>query len=274
MDQLAHANKSDLAADPIWRIRLEARSDGSAHDAVTLGVHADAADGYDVSDRSKPPPVPQSEVALGITHTDWQRPVRLYRSDFRSPHREGWIWELEIRTAAASREVALHGIQDVPLPEGLVIVLIDREQGTIIHGQTTGTSEVFQDEPRILAFGPHRDYRVAFIVGTESFVEREHQEHVRIPSQLVLDQNVPNPFNARTRIRYGLPNPGPVTLEVYDPRGRLVNRMVSRAATSAGYHSVIWDGTDALGRSIGSGVYFYRLTVADRIITKRIVLIK
>jgi len=77
-----------------------------------------------------------------------------------------------------------------------------------------------------------------------------------------LAQNRPNPFNPRTEISFQLARGGSATLRVYDASGRLVRTLVDRSI-EAGLHRVAWDGMDDRGRKATSGVYFYRLVIAD-----------
>jgi len=65
---------------------------------------------------------------------------------------------------------------------------------------------------------------------------------------------VPNPFNPSTEIAFNLPAPAHVDLEIFDPAGRLVRRLVSRDY-GAGSHSVLWDGMDDRGGTLASGAY-------------------
>jgi flagellar hook assembly protein FlgD len=75
-----------------------------------------------------------------------------------------------------------------------------------------------------------------------------------------LDQNHPNPFSQATSIRFSLPAAARgVTLEVFDPMGRLVQVLTS-GVLPAGSHEVTWDRRDRMGALVPSGVYFYRLT--------------
>ena len=87
-----------------------------------------------------------------------------------------------------------------------------------------------------------------------------------------LDQNEPNPFRPSTRISFVLERTSPsVHLAVHDVRGALVKTLVD-GGKGAGRHTVTWDGTDETGRSVGSGIYFYRLQDRDRSETRRMVL--
>ena len=90
---------------------------------------------------------------------------------------------------------------------------------------------------------------------------------------LRLAQNVPNPFNPRTKIEYVLPGPGKVTLRIFDVRGRLVRRLVDGAET-AGPHEATWDGRDDRGASVASGVYLCRLVTPAGVRERRMTLIR
>jgi len=90
---------------------------------------------------------------------------------------------------------------------------------------------------------------------------------------LTLHQNVPNPFNPSTTISFTLAERAEVTLAIYDVKGRLVNTLVD-GMVGEGYQERIWDGKDASGNPVGSGVYFYRLTAGDKTLTKKMVLLK
>jgi len=93
------------------------------------------------------------------------------------------------------------------------------------------------------------------------------------PVSYVLHPSQPNPFNPRTEIRYELPAAGPVKLTVYDVTGRELRVLVD-ATKDAGVHAASWDGTDSDGKALASGVYFYRLQVADFTQTRRMTLVK
>jgi hypothetical protein len=78
----------------------------------------------------------------------------------------------------------------------------------------------------------------------------------------------PNPFNATTTISYALPHAGEASLAVYDLTGRLV-RMLYHARADAGEHRIT---LNAAGMS--SGIYFVRMEAGERVITRKIVLLR
>ena len=94
-----------------------------------------------------------------------------------------------------------------------------------------------------------------------------------IPGRFVLHQNVPNPFNPVTTIRFEIARNGRVTLRVYDSTGRIVQTLVSSVLSPA-LHDARWDGRDVHGNLVASGVYFYRIDMDDFTQTKKMVLLK
>ena len=86
-----------------------------------------------------------------------------------------------------------------------------------------------------------------------------------------LFQAYPNPFNSSTRIKIYLPKIANTRLEVFDIRGRLVKKLADRLL-GAGEHSFIWNGANHNNKSVSSGSYFYRLTLGDDVITRRMLL--
>lgn len=94
-----------------------------------------------------------------------------------------------------------------------------------------------------------------------------------VPMTYDLSQNQPNPFNPMTHIAYQLPQAGRVTLQIFNIQGQTVRTLVD-TYEPAGYHTVIWDGTDGSGRMVSSGVYFYRMTSGTFAATRKMVLLK
>jgi hypothetical protein len=95
-----------------------------------------------------------------------------------------------------------------------------------------------------------------------------------IPKAFALYQNVPNPFNPTTTVRYDVPSGGGrVTLRVYDVSGRIVQTLVD-AVQSAGRKTVRWTGTNERGERVGTGIYFYRMEAPGFVQTKKMVLLR
>ena len=98
------------------------------------------------------------------------------------------------------------------------------------------------------------------------------------PEQNQLLQNYPNPFNPETWIPYQLSENSPVSVSIYDTTGQLI-RTLSLGFQPAGFYSsreraAYWDGRNALGERVASGIYFYQLTTPSFQQTRRLVIVK
>ncbi|HEQ99532.1 MAG TPA: T9SS type A sorting domain-containing protein [candidate division Zixibacteria bacterium] len=97
-------------------------------------------------------------------------------------------------------------------------------------------------------------------------------EYSIIPDEFSLSQNFPNPFNPETVISYSLEKGGQVNLEIYNILGQPVDKPVDEYQ-DAGDYSVVWNSQNS-GRMLPSGVYFYRLSVGELTLTRKMVLLK
>lgn len=89
-----------------------------------------------------------------------------------------------------------------------------------------------------------------------------------LPSGLALYPNYPNPFNPATVIRYELPEPGNVMLEVYSVAGQRLSVLFDGHKAAGNYSQSFNAGT------LASGVYLYRLTVGSQVLTRKMILMK
>ncbi len=100
-----------------------------------------------------------------------------------------------------------------------------------------------------------------------------------LPINYSLSQNYPNPFNPSTTIKFSLPQPGFITLKVFNMLGEEVAALVNDWK-EAGTHSITFDIRNSTSGTLSSGVYFYRLSVgafgqsSKYIETKKLMLIK
>ncbi len=86
--------------------------------------------------------------------------------------------------------------------------------------------------------------------------------------------NWPNPFNPSTQIRFALPERGPVRLAIFDSMGRQVRELHPGTDLEAGVHVYTWDGRDATGRELPSGLYFARLAAGEMSQQRKLLLLK
>ena len=96
---------------------------------------------------------------------------------------------------------------------------------------------------------------------------------VSVPDSYALYQNYPNPFNPETEIRFVLPDPSHVSLEIYHISGKRIATL-RNSKENAGYHSMPWDGKDELGRSVAGGIYICRIQAGSFEKTIKMLLLK
>ena len=94
-----------------------------------------------------------------------------------------------------------------------------------------------------------------------------------LPQEPGLGQNYPNPFNPSTQIRFQIPTARDVELRVYNLLGQTVRTLIS-GPMKAGIHTVAWDGSDARGRPVASGVYFYSIKAGDFAKVRKMTMLK
>ncbi len=98
------------------------------------------------------------------------------------------------------------------------------------------------------------------------------------PEETALLPNYPNPFNPETWIPYQLAEPAEVTLRIYAIKGEAV-RTLTLGHQPAGIYqnrtrAAYWDGKNALGEPVASGIYFYTLTAGDFNATRKMLITK
>ncbi len=117
--------------------------------------------------------------------------------------------------------------------------------------------------------GPRPDLAAA----AEQIVDLTAAPETPLATAALLHQNLPNPFNPRTTIRFELATAGHAELAIFDAAGRHVATLLN-GEYPVGEHELIWQGRDDEGRPVGSGIYFYRLEAASRSETRKMILLK
>ena len=99
-----------------------------------------------------------------------------------------------------------------------------------------------------------------------------------IPKETSLLPNYPNPFNPETWIPYQLSEPTEVMVHIYAVDGRLIRTLALEHQLAGMYQSksraAYWDGRNAVGEPVASGVYFYTLTAGDFTATRKMLILK
>lgn len=88
------------------------------------------------------------------------------------------------------------------------------------------------------------------------------------PGEFSISQNYPNPFNAATIINFNLPEADHVTLDIFNIMGQKIETLAN-ADFSSGPHSLVWNAANS-----ASGIYFYRLSIGEKVFSRRMTLLK
>jgi photosystem II stability/assembly factor-like uncharacterized protein len=112
--------------------------------------------------------------------------------------------------------------------------------------------------------------------GGISFVEEELIDV--IPTEFLLSQNFPNPFNPSTKIKYSIPQLSSVTIKVFDILGNDIETLVNEEKPAGTYevefNASLLSGSVSAKGGYASGVYFYQLRADSFVDTKKMVLVK
>jgi hypothetical protein len=92
-----------------------------------------------------------------------------------------------------------------------------------------------------------------------------------LPTEYALQQNYPNPFNPSTEIKFSLPEASQTELVIFNVLGQKVRTLIDGQLT-AGEYQISWDGKDADGKDVSSGLYLYRLKAGESTLTRKMVL--
>ena len=127
----------------------------------------------------------------------------------------------------------------------------------------TGTLIINSDDPNALV-------NTIPLYGTGQPVANDDPVAVLVTS---LKGCYPNPFNPTTTISFSIKEKAPVELIIYNILGQKVRTLVNQPL-EPGEHSIVWNGTDNKGRSVASGIYFYRMKAGNYSETQKMVLKK
>jgi hypothetical protein len=267
-----------IAGDNNWFIEIVARC-GDREDAYNIAGIAEGADNnWDRNDRSEPPASPGGGVSMYFPHDDWTYHPGNYTVDMRGDYQPieksmlsrvahdntmwGHTWWFDV-AATSDAEVALD-FTPVNLPAEAIAYVVDISSGTTVD---------LLSQPRYIFYTGDKTSQFALLVGSEEFVEESRDQLPGPPTQTVLHQNVPNPFNPTTTIRYELATASHVDLRVYDVSGALV-RVLEDRDLPVGRYEAVWTGENDTGQRVSSGVYFYRLTADGAVTTRKMLLLK
>ena len=155
---------------------------------------------------------------------------------------------------------------DIPAFEGYYPLL--GEGGQILTGDVTGDGDT---DLVVLGKSPGSDHGGVFVFKNQGTPATAVANETATPTAFALGANYPNPFNPATTIPLAVPTGAKnVDLTIYNILGQPM-RQVWTGPLPAGEHELTWDGRDAQGQPVATGVYVYRLQVDEQTRTRKMV---
>ena len=160
-----------------------------------------------------------------------------------------YVYEVDIATGTATPVII---VPPGPEMEGIEAYALD---SGVLHfvAETGGSTNIFYHYDQLLALDVRDSPKIAKIFN--------------------IFQNYPNPFNSVSTIRYELPHASDVSLIVYDLLAREVASLVD-SHMEPGYHQIQWNGRNASGKRVPSGIYIARLVTLEYTNSIKMVLLK
>jgi len=185
----------------------------------------------------------------GIPNVGWASPGEWMKYTFTAEY--GGIYDLNIEVANPSRSAQLRlyldgevlsTISSTPITGGW-----DTFESAVVEGLDISIGEhelklqILQADPNLRAM---------------DFILDSVHTYPEVPEAFTLGQNFPNPFNGGTYIPIRTATDTPLSIEIYDVMGRLIEKF--EVEQNSNVQDIYWDGIDGSGRSIAAGTYIYR----------------
>lgn len=225
-----------------------------------IGLLKNATAERDILDFTEAPPIGEY-LQLSIIENQER-----FAGNFKPIQNEGEEWEFEIRSSAfINKNIDISLIESGSLPDGFQFYLLDKDFNCSIPTESKKFSVCLSEKM------PVRRFKV--ILGTEQYAENHNENISLVPIAFQLEQNYPNPFNPETTIQYQLGKRSPVVLEIYNMLGQKICTLVDDIQNT-GQHTVKWDGLNASGEDVSSGIYIYQIKTNDFTASRKLVLIR
>ncbi|MFQ5753017.1 MAG: FlgD immunoglobulin-like domain containing protein, partial [bacterium] len=260
------ASKGTFLAEAEWEIQINSLCQQARDDFNLVGIHEQASQNWDALDYPEPPPIGKY-ISVYFPRKEWKIHPNNYTTDYRNAVGQGQTWSFRVKTNIPNSEAKLTFSGVESLPPNLEIWLLDEK----LNITKNLKRENFYTFPTG-HFGTTKTLKL--LVGRNEYLASETSDIDLIPKEFELSQNFPNPFNPITSIRYALPRTAHVHLQVFDLLGKEVTTLLDHELKEAGFHLITWNGKDAKGGDVASGLYFYRLQAGDFIQSRKAIYLK
>jgi hypothetical protein len=224
-----------------------------------IGFLHDATDRADSRDFMEAPPIGDYVQLSIIDHRNQ------FAGNFKALNPDGQSWDIAISGTIPHRQVVIHLLPEGRLPSAFQIYILDRDDGCAISYQDN-RFEIALDREAVTR-------HLTIIIGTRQFAQANRGDIPLEPIEFLLQPNYPNPFNPETWLEYQIGKRSQVVLEIRNALGQKICRLVDQLQ-AAGSYRIRWDGRNAAGQAVASGVYFCQLTAGKFSATRKMLLIR
>ncbi len=241
-----------------WLVTVTASTGTLRDEDNVMGVRTLASNGYDRLDEFEPPVVP-GNISLRINNKTWEDTPDYYAHDIRTESEEGHYWDMDVLSPVNGERTYLSFDGLGYVPEAFDMFLINLTTKTAVNLE-------WEDGVSFANAGSEDYLKQSFrlLIGTKDYV-KEHNAGVSLyPEAYRLSQNYPNPFNPQTSIIISLEDDAFIDLMVYNVLGEEVTRIARNEHRPSGYYTFIWNGTNARGETVATGMYFYHALVRNK----------
>jgi hypothetical protein len=261
---------ADIRGDINFALSSETTND----QAIRLSFRANATPDWDLDDASKLTPLLTAYATLGFATNDMVKSVESL--PYRLEEEVTLPMQLDLVGVEGEFSLGWDGLETIP--DEWELVLHDYEQGTSVNLRDSD-EYTFEAEPEVASkrnpltiltmpgkaiSKTTQDNRFAITIQPNSVANELNS----MAYSFNLEQNYPNPFNPSTTISYTIAKEGMVELTVFNTVGQQITKLVNTTQVPGDYN-VTWNTSNA-----PSGIYFYRLEVADGSMTRRMTVIK
>ena len=237
-----------------WMVAVTARQGDRKAEALKIGAtRLLTGPGSPLNSSAAPAPPGMDLLRLHMPKTDWGMDNGDYVGEFQAMAPR-MSWEFVLSGAEAPGEVALD-LSSVRTPEGLSFRLVDVASGQV-RELAPGRSTI------VPASADDRRYRIEVTSGGAT--------PATSTASTGFDIAYPNPFRTSVGLHFSIARSADIGVDVYDLQGRLV-RSIEQPAAAAGEHVLVWDGRDAAGHGVESGVYLARYKAGSLTGIRRVV---
>jgi hypothetical protein len=278
----------DIPAEE-WLITLGAQHQDKG-DFLVVSANSkadDTLDPYDVPKLPQAPFIVTGSLMFGIDNTGWDNSPGYYARDTASLDNSFWEWDIMLDATDIFNEpvddyfLTVFCEEMVDVPDGYRFTLTNLLTGEAIDPAAENmiidlSSYINPATESNTRNGDRRSRPESILIPLHlhvATVSTGSEDDSPVQTPIMSLRNYPNPFNPETRISFAITEDSNVRIEIFNVKGQLVKTLIDEYL-KAGPHSVVWNGSDNNNTRAATGIYLYRMTAGDKVINRKMIMMK